>query len=106
MDTQPYIVLLYIASMMLGFISSGHIYIRLGDERWGGSHPFPYFISGGIGALVMFFVAGAAIGKAGIIGGIVAVLGSIPLVGISWIFIICGNLALERVLSQLIHKFD
>ncbi len=106
MNMQAYFGLLFISSMFLGFVSSGQIYIRLADLRWGGSHPFPYLVSGCLGAIIMFFVSGAAIDKLGIIGGIVSVLGSIPLIGISWIFVICGNLALERVLSQLIRKFD
>ncbi len=89
-------------------VSSG-IFARNFANRWGirgdGRDVFTLF-GGAVAGLIIYFVQQAALDVGGIPFGIITCFAAIPVVGFSWIVVVGGNKALERILGNLLKKLS
>lgn len=106
---DTYVVLIVLASIILGFITSariGMVLIKRWDIGGGSEHGFFSFVCGACAAVMMGFMTSAAVQLFGLFGGLLGVALTVPVVGFCWIFLVGGNMALERILQRLVKRID
>ena len=95
-------------AVIYGGVSSG-IFARRFADRWGirgDGRDFFTIVGAAVAGIIMYFVAHAAMDAGGVLFGIISVFASIPLVGLTWIVVVGGNKALERILGNLLKKLS
>ena len=104
-----YGIALVVCAVALASITSMRIAFFLA-VRWGFScteNKVCFTILGGVvAAIVMGFIAVAAVKAGGNLYGIISVVGSVPFVGFAWGFIVGSNKAIERILFGLLKKLS
>ena len=106
---DTYFVLIMIASILVGFITScriGHIMITKAQQGSDGEKGFVAFVCGAIAAVMMGFQTYAALFYFGLFGGLVSVVLTVPAVGLCWVYVVGGNLAAKRLLDRLCTRVD
>lgn len=95
-----------VCTMVLAFITAGRIAYVLG-KRWGFDSSNPPLWEGfcAISATAIFYhVSNAAFDFGGTMGSLIALVGTVPLVGLVFIFVVGANKAIERILHGLLKK--
>lgn len=104
---SPYIPVIVISAIILGFLTSARIAYFLANKKWGFKGEPLFFTTvacASASAIAMGFISGAMIEMGGILFGIVGLALEIPLIGLVWIFIVGGNKAIEKILNGLLAK--
>lgn len=108
---NTYVVLLVIASMGIGFITSfriGHVLItraNIGNPR-NGERGVMGFVCGACAALLMAFQTYAAVVLYGLFGGLISTVAVVPAVGFCWVYLVGGNMVLAKLLEKLSKRID
>jgi len=100
-------IALIIGAIFVAAITSGRIAFFL-TNRWGfrSAEAIFFFTAFGVvcAAVVMGFIATAAVHAGGNLFGLICVVGSMPFVGAAWGFIVGGIKAIERILFALLAR--
>jgi hypothetical protein len=104
-------ILIPAAGVVFAFIVGARIAYVMG-LRYGAVDPYTDsswmipLIGGAAAGIIAGFATTAATQNGGLICGIIADILMLPAVGLIWIFIVGGNRALERIITNLLNKLD
>ena len=106
---MAYQTVIIIATMLTAFVTNGRIAWFLG-RRWGLSvaGDVNWWDAGCaiVGAAAFYYISLAFFQYGGLLAGVIGIFACIPISGAVWIFVVGGNKAIERILSNLMKKVD